>query len=128
MSVRIYGGIRHEAAIGLFNWIEQPMAAAIPHVDYVPNYDTDRLLSIVQPLRGPLAPISEQALHEAGWFQLAPISFSSMPINSVVDKVIIYRIADGALVLALEFTAFVSTTGAPFTIAYGIDQLGLCRL
>jgi hypothetical protein len=126
MTVKAFDSIRVQAALGLFDWSTQPMAAGVPKIGYV--FDPTHFnTSVMTPFRGSTVTLINQVVTPTGWLRSNLISFNDTPNDGAFDQVIIYRISDQMLMVAILFPPIV-TNGAPMTVLYGVGNPGLCRL
>jgi hypothetical protein len=130
VAVEIYDTARVKFASAGMSWPVDAFSAAIPKLGYVPDLRGHTAVSVIQPTRGPVITISNRTLDANGWFLSDPLFFSSSPPNQLVDRIVIYRSTDGALLFHIGFDGqgFTSPIGKPFRLVRGVSRPGLARL
>lgn len=128
MTVRPYDRARFEAATGLFDWAAQQMSVVIPAAGYVPNLEIDTTVTVIQPFRSASIALLDQAVSPGGWLQCQPMIIGDIPVNEVIDQVVVYRSSDNALMFHISFPPVSSKTGEPLIIFYGVNSVGFGRL
>lgn len=126
MSLRIYDIARNALSTGGFDWTNDQMVAAIPKLGYEPVLDVHTYIAIAQPFRTTAIELTNQAVHQAGWWQFDPVSLQC-PMDGPVDTVLFYRQSDTMLVLAVQFPAVIAVKPTPLVLMYGISDIGACR-